>query len=106
MYYVCLCSEGANHLIWWPLESTLCSQIFGCGADFAMLGRMLSIHTECAREVKERNSCLKLFYGMSFETTMKKKYAGGVPEYRDSEQKTMEVTSKGNTEGHLGGSDS
>ncbi|KAB0391838.1 hypothetical protein E2I00_013824 [Balaenoptera physalus] len=47
-----------------------------------MLGGMFSGHTECAGEVIERNGQkLKLFYGMSSETAMKK-HAGGVAEYR------------------------
>lgn len=54
----------------------------GAGADFVMLGGMFSGHTECAGEVIERDGQkLKLFYGMSSETAMKK-HAGGVAEYR------------------------
>lgn len=54
----------------------------GAGADFVMLGGMFSGHTECAGEVIERNGQkLKLFYGMSSDTAMKK-HAGGVAEYR------------------------
>lgn len=59
------------------------------GGDFATLEVMFLRHTQHAREVRERNSHLKLFYGMSFETAMKK-YAGGVAEYRAPEHKTME----------------
>ena len=48
-----------------------------------MLGGMFSGHTECAGEVIERNGQkLKLFYGMSSETAMKK-HSGGVAEYRE-----------------------
>ncbi|XP_010621207.1 GMP reductase 1 isoform X3 [Fukomys damarensis] len=58
------------------------AKAFGAGADFVMLGGMFSGHTECAGEVIERNGQkLKLFYGMSSETAMKK-HAGGVAEYR------------------------
>ena len=47
-----------------------------------MLGGMFSGHTECAGEVIERNGQkLKLFYGMSSETAMKK-HSGGVAESR------------------------
>lgn len=54
----------------------------GAGADFVMLGGMFSGHTECAGDVIERNGQkLKLFYGMSSDTAMKK-HAGGVAEYR------------------------
>lgn len=54
----------------------------GAGADFVMLGGMFSGHAECAGELIERDGQkLKLFYGMSSETAMKK-HAGGVAEYR------------------------
>ncbi|EHH52734.1 GMP reductase 1 [Macaca fascicularis] len=70
----------------------------GAGADFVMLGGMFSGHTECAGEVIERNGRkLKLFYGMSSDTAMKK-HAGGVAEYRASEGKTVEVPYKGDVE--------
>uniref|UniRef100_A0A452FWT8 GMP reductase n=1 Tax=Capra hircus TaxID=9925 RepID=A0A452FWT8_CAPHI len=68
------------------------------GADFVMLGGMFSGHTECAGEVIERNGQkLKLFYGMSSETAMKK-HSGGVAEYRAPEGKTVEVPYKGDVE--------
>ncbi|KAM9739802.1 GMP reductase 1 isoform 4-T5 [Dama dama] len=71
------------------------AKAFGAGADFVMLGGMFSGHTECAGEVIERNGQkLKLFYGMSSETAMKK-HSGGVAEYRASEGKTVEVPYKG-----------
>ncbi|XP_008567766.1 PREDICTED: GMP reductase 1 [Galeopterus variegatus] len=74
------------------------AKAFGAGADFVMLGGMFSGHTECAGEVIERNGQkLKLFYGMSSDTAMKK-HAGGVAEYRASEGKTVEVPYKGNVE--------
>ncbi|KAM5166191.1 GMP reductase 1 isoform 2-T2 [Callospermophilus lateralis] len=74
------------------------AKAFGAGADFVMLGGMFSGHTECAGEVIERNGQkLKLFYGMSSETAMKK-HAGGVAEYRASEGKTVEVPYKGGVE--------
>ncbi|EDL41018.1 guanosine monophosphate reductase [Mus musculus] len=74
------------------------AKAFGAGADFVMLGGMFSGHTECAGEVIERNGQkLKLFYGMSSDTAMKK-HAGGVAEYRASEGKTVEVPYKGDVE--------
>uniref|UniRef100_A0ABI7Z306 GMP reductase n=1 Tax=Felis catus TaxID=9685 RepID=A0ABI7Z306_FELCA len=74
------------------------AKAFGAGADFVMLGGMFSGHTECAGEVIEKNGQkLKLFYGMSSETAMKK-HAGGVAEYRASEGKTVEVPYKGDVE--------
>nr|XP_044992536.1 GMP reductase 1 isoform X2 [Jaculus jaculus] len=74
------------------------AKAFGAGADFVMLGGMFSGHTECAGDVIERNGQkLKLFYGMSSDTAMKK-HAGGVAEYRASEGKTVEVPYKGDVE--------
>uniref|UniRef100_F6TKW6 GMP reductase n=1 Tax=Equus caballus TaxID=9796 RepID=F6TKW6_HORSE len=74
------------------------AKAFGAGADFVMLGGMFSGHTECAGDVIERNGQkLKLFYGMSSDTAMKK-HAGGVAEYRASEGKTVEVPYKGGVE--------
>ncbi|XP_025121764.1 GMP reductase 1 isoform X4 [Bubalus bubalis] len=74
------------------------AKAFGAGADFVMLGGMFSGHTECAGEVIERNGQkLKLFYGMSSETAMKK-HSGGVAEYRAPEGKTVEVPYKGDVE--------
>ncbi|XP_012498711.1 PREDICTED: GMP reductase 1 isoform X2 [Propithecus coquereli] len=74
------------------------AKAFGAGADFVMLGGMFSGHTECAGELIERNGRkLKLFYGMSSETAMKK-HAGGVAEYRASEGKTVEVPYRGDVE--------
>merc|ERR1719182_498236 len=58
------------------------AKAFGGGADFVMLGGMLSGHDECSGEVIEENGkFFKLFYGMSSDTAMNK-YAGGVAEYR------------------------
>ncbi|XP_068948560.1 GMP reductase 1 isoform X3 [Petaurus breviceps papuanus] len=74
------------------------AKAFGAGADFVMLGGMFSGHTECAGEVIERNGQkVKLFYGMSSETAMKK-HSGRVAEYRASEGKTVEVPFKGDVE--------
>ncbi|XP_056679451.1 GMP reductase 1 isoform X3 [Monodelphis domestica] len=71
------------------------AKAFGAGADFVMLGGMFSGHTECAGEVIERNGQkVKLFYGMSSETAMKK-HSGRVAEYRATEGKTVEVPFKG-----------
>ncbi|XP_028909041.1 GMP reductase 1 isoform X2 [Ornithorhynchus anatinus] len=74
------------------------AKAFGAGADFVMLGGMFSGHTECAGEVIEKNGRkVKLFYGMSSDTAMKK-HAGGVAEYRASEGKTVEVPFRGSVE--------
>ncbi|XP_017663870.1 PREDICTED: GMP reductase 1 [Lepidothrix coronata] len=58
------------------------AKAFGAGADFVMLGGMFAGHDQCAGEIMERNGKkVKLFYGMSSDTAMKK-HAGGVAEYR------------------------
>jgi GMP reductase len=72
---------------------------FGGGADFVMLGGMLSGHAECAGEIVHemvdgRQIAKMVFYGMSSETAMKK-YHGGVAQYRASEGKTVTVPFKG-----------
>ncbi|WP_179353687.1 GMP reductase [Winogradskyella vidalii] len=71
------------------------AKAFGAGADFVMLGGMLSGHTESGGELIIKNGeQYKQFYGMSSATAMDK-YAGGVAEYRASEGKTVEVPYKG-----------
>lgn len=56
--------------------------ITGAGADFVMLGGMFAGHDQCAGEIIEKNGKkVKLFYGMSSDTAMKK-HSGGVAEYR------------------------
>jgi len=68
---------------------------FGAGADFVMLGGMLSGHDESGGEiVQEGEDFFKVFYGMSSDTAMKK-HAGGVAEYRSSEGKTVKVPYRG-----------
>ncbi|XP_032813547.1 GMP reductase 2-like isoform X1 [Petromyzon marinus] len=74
------------------------AKAFGAGADFVMLGGMLSGHDQCGGETLERNGKkVKLFYGMSSDMAMKK-YAGGVAEYRASEGKAVEVEYRGDAE--------
>uniref|UniRef100_A0A0E9Q779 GMP reductase n=2 Tax=Anguilla anguilla TaxID=7936 RepID=A0A0E9Q779_ANGAN len=47
-----------------------------------MLGGMLAGHDQCAGDIIEKNGVkMKLFYGMSSDTAMKK-YMGGVAGYR------------------------
>jgi GMP reductase len=76
------------------------AKAYGAGADFVMLGGMLSGHDECEGEIihEERDGVKTpvrmLFYGMSSDTAMKK-YAGGVATYRASEGKTVEVAYRG-----------
>jgi len=71
------------------------AKAFGAGADFVMLGGMLSGHDQSGGELIEKNGKkFKLFYGMSSATAMKK-HAGGVSEYRASEGKTVEIPYRG-----------
>ncbi len=74
------------------------AKAFGAGADFVMLGGMLSGHDESGGKLFERDGQFyKQFYGMSSTTAMKK-HVGGVAEYRASEGKTVEVSYKGDVE--------
>lgn len=71
------------------------AKAFGGGADFVMLGGMLSGHDQSEQQVIEKNGEKFLqFYGMSSDTAMKK-HKGGVAEYRASEGKTVHVPYKG-----------
>jgi GMP reductase len=82
------------------------AKAYGAGADFVMLGGMLSGHDECEGEIiyEEKNGVKTpirmLFYGMSSDTAMKK-YAGGVAKYRASEGKTVEVPYRGPVAGTM-----
>jgi GMP reductase len=68
---------------------------FAAGADFVMLGGMLSGHDECSGEIFEVNGkSFKRFYGMSSAEAMVK-YKGGVAEYRASEGKSVNVPYRG-----------
>jgi len=67
------------------------AKAFGAGADFVMLGGMLSGHDEGGGEVEDGRVT---FYGMSSDTAMKK-HNGGVAEYRSSEGRTVTVPYKG-----------
>lgn len=71
------------------------AKAFGAGADFVMLGGMLSGHDESEQEVIEEDGQKYLkFYGMSSDTAMNK-HKGGVAEYRASEGKTVKVPYRG-----------
>ena len=75
------------------------AKAFGAGADFIMLGGMLSGHDECAGDVVERDGLkFQRFYGMSSRAAMEK-YAGGVAHYRAAEGKEVLVPYRGPVEG-------
>jgi GMP reductase len=68
---------------------------FAAGADFVMLGGMLSGHDECEGEVFDKqNQQVKRFYGMSSREAMER-HKGKVANYRASEGKSVEVPYKG-----------
>lgn len=74
------------------------AKAFGAGADFVMLGGMLSGHDECLGEVTEKNGNKYMrFYGMSSAEAMHK-YHGSVAEYRSSEGKSVDVPYRGPVE--------
>ncbi|MDP8174897.1 GMP reductase [Phocoenobacter skyensis] len=71
------------------------SKAFGGGADFVMLGGMLSAHKESNGEVVIKNGKeFMTFYGMSSSNAMKKHY-GKVNEYRASEGKEVLLPYRG-----------
>lgn len=71
------------------------AKAFAAGADFVMLGGMLSGHDECLGEVTmHEGRQVKRFYGMSSKEAMEK-YHGQVAEYRSSEGKSVNVPYKG-----------
>ena len=74
------------------------SKAFGAGADFIMIGGLFSGHYENPGEIIEENGEMyKLFYGMSSDTAMKKRY-GKMANYRSSEGRTIKIKLKGNIE--------
>ncbi|MDP8052017.1 GMP reductase [Pasteurella atlantica] len=71
------------------------SKAFGAGADFVMLGGMLSAHKESNGEVVTKDGKeFMTFYGMSSSNAMKKHY-GKVNEYRASEGKAVLLPYRG-----------
>lgn len=98
------CSDAAHGLGGQIVSDGGCSspgdiaKAFGAGADFVMLGGMLSGHDESGGEIIEHNGLpYRKFYGMSSATAMEK-HVGGVADYRASEGKTVEVPYKGEVE--------
>lgn len=71
------------------------AKAFVAGADFVMLGSILSGHTECDGEIiyREDGSFME-FYGMSSTKAMNK-HNGGVKNYRTGEGKCVLVPFKG-----------
>lgn len=78
------------------------SKAFCAGADFVMLGGMLSGHLESGGDLveDELGNKFKKFYGMSSSEAMKK-HSGGVSNYRASEGKVVLIPYKGEIENTL-----
>lgn len=84
------------------------AKAFGGGADFVMLGGMLSGHDESNGEIIEECADgsskimkkYKLFYGMSSSTAMER-YNGGVARHRSAEGKTVKIPYRGPVEGTI-----
>lgn len=71
------------------------AKAFGAGADFVMIGGLFAGHDQCGGElIVKDGKKVKLFYGMSSTTAMKK-HVGCVSNYRASEGKTVEVPYRG-----------
>ncbi len=71
------------------------AKAFAAGADFVMLGGMLSGHDECLGDIIEKEGKkFKRFYGMSSTEAMEK-YYGSVAEYRASEGRSVNVPYRG-----------
>lgn len=71
------------------------AKAFAAGADFVMLGGMLSGHDECLGDIIEEDGRkFKRFYGMSSTEAMEK-YYGNVAEYRASEGRSVNVPYRG-----------
>ncbi|QCI24292.1 GMP reductase [Buchnera aphidicola (Muscaphis stroyani)] len=95
------CSDAAHGLGGQIISDGGCSvsgdiaKAFGGGADFVMLGGMLSGHNECSGEIiEEKSKKFMLFYGMSSKSAMNL-HTGGIAEYRASEGKTVKVPFRG-----------
>lgn len=71
------------------------SKAMGGGADFVMLGGMLSGTDECEGEwIREHDKTYFQFYGMSSKQAQDK-YYGGVASYKAPEGKTVKIPYKG-----------
>jgi GMP reductase len=74
------------------------AKAFGGGADFVMLGGLLSGHKESeAKPFSKKGGKFLKFYGSSSEDAMRK-HNGGTSVYRANEGKTVEVPYRGPVE--------
>jgi GMP reductase len=71
------------------------AKAFAAGADFVMLGGMLSGHDECSGAIfNKAGQQYKRFYGMGSAESMQR-HRGGVDTYRASEGKSVDVPYRG-----------
>lgn len=100
---ICECADAAHGLKGHVVSDGGCTtpgdlcKAFGAGADFVMLGGMLSGHEECEGDwVFDENGNKKFlnFYGMSSKEAMEK-FNGGQNNYRASEGRSVRVPYKG-----------
>ena len=71
------------------------AKAFGANADFVMMGGQFAGHNENPGEIIEENGKeYKLFYGMSSEFAMNKRF-GGMNTYRSSEGRCIKIPYKG-----------
>ncbi|ACL30023.1 GMP reductase [Buchnera aphidicola] len=74
------------------------AKAFGGGADFVMLGGMLSGHKECSGDIiEEKSKKYMIFYGMSSVSAMQR-YEGKIAGYRASEGKTVKIPFRGSVD--------
>ena len=77
------------------------AKAYGGGADFVMCGGVFAGHDENPGELIEENGeKYKLFYGMSSEHAMNKRY-GKMDKYRSSEGRCIKIKYKGSIENTL-----
>jgi len=95
------CAEAAHGLGGHVISDGGCTcpgdvgKAFATGADFVMIGGLFAGHDQCGGElIVKDGKKVKLFYGMSSTTAMKK-HVGCVSNYRASEGKTVEVPYRG-----------
>lgn len=96
------CSEVAHKLNAHIIADGGCNssgdiaKAFGAGADFVMLGNLLSGHDECKGEIiVEDGKKYKLFYGMASNHAQNIYYENVRTKYRASEGKVVKVKYKG-----------
>jgi GMP reductase len=95
------CADAAHGLSGYVCADGGCAspgdvaKAFAAGADFVMLGGMLSGHDECLGDVvEEGGKRFKRFYGMSSSEAMEKHH-GSVAVYRASEGRSVNVPYRG-----------